>query len=309
MRQPPVIIVQLVHIHGPMKGEIQEFSQGIISIGRHPSSDLKFPADLTIVSRSHAEIIRDGNQFRLADRSTNGTFVNGKRITEALLRDGDVLEFADGGPKVSFLTQMKEVSAEAEIAPPPAQEPAVGPAKKPFEKPIPPQEFELPRPEQRPSAEAPRQAPPEVSIQPATVPLVIQYGATIRSYKELPITIGKSSKCQFVLNEPAIYDQHAQVFFTQNQYWIKDLTGQKLVQINRQPIPFQAPLTLYDNISLSSQGPVFRFLGEGRLAEVTEPAAEEPSPSIEKKDAGTKPGDARDEKPQKGVLSRIKKLF
>jgi pSer/pThr/pTyr-binding forkhead associated (FHA) protein len=298
MRQPPVIIVQLVHIHGPMKGEIQEFSQGIISIGRHPSSDLKFPADLTIVSRSHAEIIRDGNQFRLADRSTNGTFVNGKRITEALLRDGDVIELADGGPKVSFLTQMKEELVER-----------AEPERKPSEKPIPPQEFELPRPEQRPSAEAPRQAPPEVSIQPATVPLVIQYGATIRSYKELPITIGKSTKCHFVLNEPAIYDQHAQVFFSQNQYWIKDLTGQRLVQINQQPIPFQASLTLYDNIALSPQGPVFRFLGEGRLAEVAEPAAEEPSPSIEKKDGGTKPGDARDERPQKGVFSKIKKLF
>ena len=298
MRRPPVIIVQLVHIHGPMKGEIQEFSKEIISIGRHPASDLKFPADLTIVSRTHAEIMRDGNQFRLADRSTNGTFVNGKRITEALLRDGDVIEFADGGPKVSFLTQMKEeVADEAE------------PVKKPSERPIPPQEFELPRPEQRASAEAPKQAPPEVSIQPAAVPLVIQYGPTIRSYKELPITIGKSTKCHFVLNEPAIYDQHAQVFFSQNQYWIKDLTGQRLVQVNRQPIPFQAPLTLYDNIALSPQGPVFRFLGEGRLAEVAEPPAEEPSSSIEKNDGATKRGDARNEGPQKGMLSKIKKLF
>ena len=298
MRRPPVIIVQLVHIHGPMKGEIQEFSKEIISIGRHPASDLKFPADLTIVSRTHAEIMRDGNQFRLADRSTNGTFVNGKRITEALLRDGDVIEFADGGPKVSFLTQMKEeVADEAE------------PVKKPSERPIPPQEFELPRPEQRASAEPPQQAPPEVSIQPAAVPLVIQYGPTIRSYKELPITIGKSTKCHFVLNEPAIYDQHAQVFFSQNQYWIKDLTGQRLVQVNRQPIPFQAPFTLYDNIALSPQGPVFRFLGEGRLAEVAEPPAEEPSSSIEKNDGATKRGDARNEGPQKGMLSKIKKLF
>ena len=123
MKRPPAITVQLIHIHGPMKGEIQEFSKETISIGRHPSSDLRLPTDLTIISRKHAEIIREGNQFRLIDRSTNGTFVNGKKITETLLRDGDVLEFADGGPKVSFLTQMKEMPVEAETAPPPLKNP------------------------------------------------------------------------------------------------------------------------------------------------------------------------------------------
>lgn len=310
MRQPPAITVQLVHIHGPMKGEIQEFSKQTISVGRHPSSDVKFPADLTIVSRSHAEITRDGNQFRLVDCSTNGTFVNGKRITEALLRDGDVLEFADGGPKVSFLTQMKEVPAEPELEAAPVQAPAPEPVRRPPERPMPPPEFEMPRPAQQPVVEPQRQqSPGEVSIQPATVPLVIQYGPTIRSYKELPIIIGKSAKCHFVLNEPGIYDQHAQVFFSQNQYWIKDLTGQRLVQINRQPIPFQAALTLYDNVSLSPQGPVFRFLGEGRLAEVAEQAPEEASSSARAQEAGASRGDMSDEKPQKGVLSKIKKLF
>jgi pSer/pThr/pTyr-binding forkhead associated (FHA) protein len=286
MKQPPIITVQLVHIHGPLKGEIQEFSKDTITIGRHPSSDLKFPADLTIISRKHAEIIREGNQFRLIDRSTNGTFVNGKKITESLLRNGDVLEFADGGPKASFLTEMKEAPVETETAPPSPEEPGR------------PSPIAAPRPE----------APAEISVQPVPVPLVIQYGPTIRSFKELPITIGKSLKSDFVLDHPGIFDAHAQIFFSQGQYWIKDLTGQNMIRLNQRVIPFQAALTLYDNVALSPQGPIFRFLGEGRMAEVAEPAAEEP-PASHEREAGTKTRDKSDEEAPKGVLSRIKKLF
>ena len=287
MKQPPIITVQLVHIHGPLKGEIQEFSKDTITIGRHPSSDLKFPKDLTIISRKHAEIIREGNQFRLIDRSTNGTFVNGKKITESLLRDGDVLEFADGGPKASFLTQMKEAPVEPETPRPL------------FEEPKRPSPTDAPRP---------AEAPAEISVQPASVPLVIQYGPTIRTFKELPITIGKSLKSDFVLDHPGIFDTHAQVFFSRGQYWIKDLTGQNMIRLNQRVMPFQAALTLYDNVALSPQGPVFRFLGEGRMAEVAEPAAEEP-PASREREAGTKMGDISEEKSPKGVLSKIKKLF
>lgn len=46
------------------------------------------------VSRHHAELRRDGDSFVLADLgSTNGTFLNGQRLTQALpLRHGDVIE-------------------------------------------------------------------------------------------------------------------------------------------------------------------------------------------------------------------------
>src|SRR3972149_4193666 len=108
MKLPPVIVVQLIHISGPLKGEIQEFTEGLPSFGRHPSCHVKFPPEFTSISRNHAEIVREGNQFRLIDRSANGTFVNGEKIQEIYLKEGDVLMFAEGGPKVSFLTQMKE---------------------------------------------------------------------------------------------------------------------------------------------------------------------------------------------------------
>jgi len=77
------IVAQLVHISGPLKGKIQEFSEPEIAIGRHPSCAVRFPADLVLISRNHARVIREGNTFKLVDSSTNGTFVNGKRVKEA----------------------------------------------------------------------------------------------------------------------------------------------------------------------------------------------------------------------------------
>lgn len=273
MKQPPVIVVQLFHIKGPvpLSGKESGFYGASISIGRHPSCDLRFSADLTHISRQHAEIVREGNQFKLIDHSANGTFVNGKKVKEVFLKDGDVLMFGEVGPQVSFLTQMEEGLVEKEA--PPAKP-------------------------QRVSSE--RAEIPEVSVQPVKASLIIQYGPTIRSFKELPITIGKSSKCEYPMDHPALSDQHAQIFFGQDQYRVKDLTGQQLVRINHQPVGFEAPLKPNDELALSPQGPVFRFFGEGRLGEIEEAPEEKPLESSEKTGAVAE---------KKSISSKFKKIF
>ncbi len=303
MKRPPVIIVQLVHILGPLKGEIQEFSEPVISIGRNPGSHLRFPADLTTVSRKHAEIVREGNQFKLTDHSVNGTLVNGKQVKEAFLKDGDVLEFSKGGPKVSFLTQIREGKEEKEqpVSSPRPREAAQTEVRK----------LEPERPEViQPEPVRPRVEPAEerVFVQPVRVPLIIQYGPTLRSYKQLPVTIGKNPKCDFKLDHPSILDQHAQVFFAQNQYWVKDLTGSRAVQINGQPIGLQAPLKADDELALTPKGPVFRFLGEGRLAEIVSPSpVEPPGPPGKKKEPPQRSGS--EARTPEGLFSKVKKIF
>jgi pSer/pThr/pTyr-binding forkhead associated (FHA) protein len=97
MPQIPIINIQLVHIQGPLKGQIQDFSQFPVHIGRHSSCQVRFDKHLTTISRRHARIERQGNRFRIIDFSTNGTFVNGKRIADVYLRDGDVITFAENG--------------------------------------------------------------------------------------------------------------------------------------------------------------------------------------------------------------------
>jgi pSer/pThr/pTyr-binding forkhead associated (FHA) protein len=307
MKLPPVIIVQLVHISGPMKGQIQEFAEGMITIGRKPSNHLKFPADFTSISRDHAEIVREGNKFRLIDHSSNGTFVNGKRVQEVYLRDGDVMMFAEGGPKVSFLTQIKEGVASVETVAPSRskefrEEPKTPIQQEPYtakEERIKPQTFFHPGGAQ-PKVEKPK---PFVD-QKMQVPLVIQYGPVIRSYKMVPVIIGKHPKCDFVLQHPALYDQHIQIFFNENQYCVKDLTGKALVQLNYRPVGFHAQLNVNDHIALSPQGPVFRFLGEGRLAEISEPVIEKPATPLNKNEGTDR--DYPQDKAPKGLLAKLK---
>jgi EAL domain-containing protein (putative c-di-GMP-specific phosphodiesterase class I) len=64
------------------------------TIGRNESVDLQINSSR--VSREHALIVKEGGRFRIEDLgSTNGTFVNGRRVEKATLEDGDVLLIAD----------------------------------------------------------------------------------------------------------------------------------------------------------------------------------------------------------------------
>lgn len=309
MKRPPVIVVQLVHIQGPLKGQIQDFSDPLIIVGRHPDCHVCFPADLTIISRKHAEIAREGNQFKLNDHSANGTFVNGKPVKEVLLKDGDVLEFAKGGPKISFLTQVRE-EKEEKGHPMPKRE------SLPFQLPkkeAPPPQAEVPPPVERGFREIQKPEPPppfpeeeKPVIQSVRAPLIIQFGPTLRSYKQLPVTIGKDPKCDFKLDHPSILGQHAQIFFSQSQYWVKDLTGTNSVRLNGRPTGLQAPLKTNDELALSPAGPVFRFLGEGRLAEIEEPE-KGPEPPGPRRATPERP--APETKTSDGLFSRVKKIF
>jgi pSer/pThr/pTyr-binding forkhead associated (FHA) protein len=293
-KRAPQIVVQLVHISGPMKGQIQSFTESVITIGRHPSCTMRLPADLTTVSRQHAEIVREGNQFRLVDHSSNGTFVNGKRASKVVLKSGDVLAFSEQGPKVSFLAEIREGALEeAALPPPPPPRPRAAEAT-----PVAPV---APPPPRKPEAELPPVA------QPVKAPLIIQYGPTLRSFRELPVTIGKGSQCQFVLEHPALAAQHAQIFFAQDRYWVRDLTGLRAVQINRRPIGDQAPIEANEELALTPQGPYFKFLGGGRLAEAPEPAVEgaaDPGRAVPK----APPTETIDEKRRTGLLSKLRNI-
>ena len=314
MKYPPGIVIQLVHIHGPMKGEIQEFSEGFVSIGRHPSCSLRFPADLPGISRNHAEIKREGNQFKLTDLSINGTFLNGKRVQETYLKDGDVLEITQGGPKFSFLTKMSEVATElnrnSSYLDAPRQLPIEEASMEIFsEKEVLSEKPELARSMLNNSAQQSIGVHFDIPSQKVSAPLIIQFGPSIRSYRELPITIGKHAKCDFVLRLPSILDQHALILFFHNQYWIKDLSGQNMIQINCRPIEFLAALNPKDEFSLSPQGPLFCFISEGRIAEVARDILETPSITLEEKDpAEINPG-APKGKTSKGFWSKIKETL
>jgi len=63
-------------------------------VGRSPGLELTLHSQA--VSTEHAEIYAGEASLRVRDlNSTNGTFINRRRITDGAIRDGDVLHFAD----------------------------------------------------------------------------------------------------------------------------------------------------------------------------------------------------------------------
>jgi hypothetical protein len=67
-----------------------ELDREVTHIGRGFTADLRLEEHQ--VSRRHAILVQRGARVRLLDdRSANGTFVNGRRIIESELRDGDVV--------------------------------------------------------------------------------------------------------------------------------------------------------------------------------------------------------------------------
>jgi pSer/pThr/pTyr-binding forkhead associated (FHA) protein len=73
-------------------GEIvlMSLAADVMHIGRSPAADIVL--DDSSVSRRHALIARRGEDtVVLDDRSLNGIRVNGVRVNEAILRDGDVI--------------------------------------------------------------------------------------------------------------------------------------------------------------------------------------------------------------------------
>ena len=319
MKQKPSILIQIVHIQGPLRGDIQEFDGTRLTIGRHPSCDVVFPKEQTLISRHHAVISREGNTFSILDESANGTFVNGQRIREAQLKSGDVITIGEGGPKISFLTQVGQKATpssaakvrqvppvETKPAPPPSPQSPLSNSASPWDsipkdenRPSPPAEPSLwqssasgapPRPA---ASSMPKANPPQVVA--AQQPLVIQYGPRLETFRSLPVTMGRGGDCEFTIDQGDLSEHHAQVFFYQDQYWIKDLSGRGQILINGRAINDQAPLQPQAQLSLSPQGPHFTFLGGGRLAEIAQPLASEvdAAPAVESQHNHDKDGRAR----------------
>ena len=69
-----------------------ELKQGRITIGRHLNSDIVISNPS--VSNKHAHLNIEEACFVTDLRSSNGTFLNGKKVLHAKLKGGDIINFA-----------------------------------------------------------------------------------------------------------------------------------------------------------------------------------------------------------------------
>jgi len=123
---------RLVMSQGPQPGQTFTLDRDVITIGRDPGNNIVISDPQ--VSRHHARIIRMGELMTIEDvGSTNGTFVNGVRLTGPhTLSNGDVISLGD----VVTLSYYGMSPAATDTI---AGQPAVSPARPGYRpQPIPP---------------------------------------------------------------------------------------------------------------------------------------------------------------------------
>lgn len=106
--------MQVVLVMFSPGGERRSFpvTREMTIIGRREDCDLRIP--LGDVSRKHCRMIREADTLRIEDLgSSNGTYVNGQRIQEAILQPGDTVRV---GP-IAFVLQVDGLPADEDLHP------------------------------------------------------------------------------------------------------------------------------------------------------------------------------------------------
>jgi hypothetical protein len=124
-------MAKLVILNQGMTGRTFELNVERTTVGRVEENTFQI-ADASVSSR-HAEIILRGTEILIRDlNSTNGTFLNGEKISEVVLKPGQILRFGqvelkiDDGQPVPQPAPPAPVSASASApAPAPAPKKAV----------------------------------------------------------------------------------------------------------------------------------------------------------------------------------------
>lgn len=95
-------------LDGDRAGEVLPVGDAVLRIGRKSGNDLVLADEKT--SGVHCEIAPEGDRLVLKDLgSTNGTFLDGKRVTEMVLTPGDVVTV--GRLRVKFRSESDDVAA------------------------------------------------------------------------------------------------------------------------------------------------------------------------------------------------------
>lgn len=107
-----MIILSLLHPVKQIPVQVWTFpSESVIRIGR--STDNQVILYSAVVSRRHVELRQVGSEWEVVNLGTNGTYLNGKRITQTNVMDGAIIRLARSGPNIQIRmgeTAFKEMS-------------------------------------------------------------------------------------------------------------------------------------------------------------------------------------------------------
>lgn len=90
--------------------------ESVISIGR--ATDNQVILYSAVVSRHHVELRRRGSNWEVVNLGANGTYLDGKRISEAPIADGALIRLARSGPQIQIHLGAAELNEGQKIISP-----------------------------------------------------------------------------------------------------------------------------------------------------------------------------------------------
>ncbi|MCU0524426.1 MAG: FHA domain-containing protein [Elainella sp. Prado103] len=96
-----MIILSLLHPIKQVPVQVWTFpNESVIRIGRSTENQVILYS--AVVSRRHVELRRVGLEWEVVNLGTNGTYLNGKRITQTTITDGSIIRLARSGPNIQI---------------------------------------------------------------------------------------------------------------------------------------------------------------------------------------------------------------
>jgi pSer/pThr/pTyr-binding forkhead associated (FHA) protein len=211
-------MARLTTRRGPTIGITFELTKDIINIGRGTKNDIVI--DHPDLSRNHCQLVRLVTDYELQDlNSTNGTFINGQRLTSnRILHSGSLIELGDA---VTFEYEAeRQTTNDVTASPPPVTEP-------------------LP--------------PPISPDQPFF--LVVKLGKEpdrVYLLKNDVVTIGRDLSNYIVVQDPEISRWHVQLQRSAEGYTAKDMGSTNGTLLNGVRMNVPKLLTDLDTLELGS---------------------------------------------------------
>ncbi|MCG8368468.1 MAG: FHA domain-containing protein [Pseudanabaenales cyanobacterium] len=96
-------MITLSLLHPLNKTPLQHWTfndESVIRIGRSTDNDVILYS--AVVSRHHVELRRSDNGWEIMSLGTNGTYLDGKRITQIAAENGIIIRLARSGPNIQI---------------------------------------------------------------------------------------------------------------------------------------------------------------------------------------------------------------
>lgn len=198
--------------------QTQNFSGDLLRIGRSRENDVVL--ENLSVSRHHVQIrLFEGNYVLFDMNSSNGTYLNGVRITRRELQDGDEITMG------KYVLSWRDQSEAATMIVPRDKTPEAPP------KPAPPQSGRS-----------------EAWLKVESGPLKEREFSVVR----FETTLGKSPKCDIVLTDDWLLAKQQAIILRKgnDEFEVEDLGGIRRVKVNGKAIERAAPLRTGDKLEV-----------------------------------------------------------